>query len=736
MNRGQLTTVAIGTAAVIFLLLAGPMLLGQVYVADDLGEFHLPLRAFYAQQLTHGEPFDWCPNLYCGFYLTGEGQVGVYHPLHLLLYHTMPLSIAFDLECWLSYPIMFAGMVLFLLRRRIRFAAAILGAIAFTFGSFNFLHFIHPNAVAVIAHLPWLLWAIDVMLCSTPTRHRGLAFCSLAALTASQWLLGYPQYVFFSLIVEVAYVLFLQINFPGLLKQNIQQSIKFVLWWLTAIVIGTLIAGVQLLPTFDALQHSVRQTPAMQLPDSGSFHPLNLIQLVGPYLFTTRVVGQNTHELAFYIGAIPLVLAILGVWKGLKTERYRPIVTATLVMALCSLFWAFGTYGPFSWLQTNVPLLNKFRLPCRAIVIFQLATAVLTAVGFSILLSQQIKAQKSSAMNAGLSRLWLLVPGSIVFAVTAPLLWPQYVATWPYLIVGPALIALAVGLVEALSRGSRWALAAMIIFAGVDLIAYGMNYAILGQTMTLNEFIQTTDVPPGKPNCRVALDLLAGTQFAPGQGSIRIGNRILLTGWKRADGYAGLEPSRRLDYREPAALQLAGVGWMSQISSQSNAWISLPPYQPRAWLVTKAVVSNSPVRELQQISIAEAALVDSPLELPTGRPGKVRTLKEQPGEFLFETDTNTQQLLVINESYHPGWQATIDGQIALILRVNGDFQGLVVPAGAHEIRLQFSPESLKFGRIASGCGLGLLVAALLLATGQNRRLSFPPSTSSPPAHQL
>src|SRR5262245_49292501 len=71
--------------------LAWPMLCGRVYTADDLGAFHLPLRSFYADQLVRGEPFDWCPDLYCGFYLTGEGQVGTYHPLHVLLYRVFPL---------------------------------------------------------------------------------------------------------------------------------------------------------------------------------------------------------------------------------------------------------------------------------------------------------------------------------------------------------------------------------------------------------------------------------------------------------------------------------------------------------------------------------------------------------------------------------------------------------------------------------------------------------------------
>ncbi len=134
--------------------LAGPFFVGLVYTADDLGAFHLPLRDFYARQLAAGEPFDWMPSLYCGFNVTGEGQLGAYHPLHLLLYHCLPLGAAFDWELLLSYPCLLAGTYL-LLRRLVRQPdAALLGAMTFTFSGFCLLHFVHPNAVAIVAHHP------------------------------------------------------------------------------------------------------------------------------------------------------------------------------------------------------------------------------------------------------------------------------------------------------------------------------------------------------------------------------------------------------------------------------------------------------------------------------------------------------------------------------------------------------------------------------------------------------
>ncbi|MCD4728081.1 MAG: hypothetical protein K8R46_10490, partial [Pirellulales bacterium] len=205
----NLTAWTLLAGLLLFAVLAGPFFAGRVYTADDLGAFHLPVRAFYAEQIARGEAHDWMPALYSGFYLTGEGQAGVYHPLHQLLYRLLPLRAALGWEYLLSYPLMMLGTWLLLRRRIGRGGGAALGALLFTFSSFNLLHFVHPNAVAVIAHIPWLLWAIDVVLLDARRRKIALATALIALLTGSQLLLGYPQFVWLSLLTEIAYAVFL-----------------------------------------------------------------------------------------------------------------------------------------------------------------------------------------------------------------------------------------------------------------------------------------------------------------------------------------------------------------------------------------------------------------------------------------------------------------------------------------------------------------------------------------------
>lgn len=60
-------------------------------------------------------------------------------------------------------------------------------------------------------------------------------------------------------------------------------------------------------------------------------------------------------------------------------------------------------------------------------------------------------------------------------------------------------------------------------------------------------------------------------------------------------------------------------------------------------------------------------------------------------DILVRTDCPLEGLLVLRDSWYPGWVAFIDGKRAPILRVNGCFRGLIVPAGEHKIRFAYRP---------------------------------------------
>ena len=46
---------------------------------------------------------------------------------------------------------------------------------------------------------------------------------------------------------------------------------------------------------------------------------------------------------------------------------------------------------------------------------------------------------------------------------------------------------------------------------------------------------------------------------------------------------------------------------------------------------------------------------------------------------------------MLNDIWHPWWEATVDGKPAEILRANVMFRAVEVPPGAHVVRFTFHP---------------------------------------------
>lgn len=688
----------------LLIALAGPFLLGLIYVHDDLGAFHLPLRAFYASCLLFGERFDWMPHLFNGFYLTGEGQAGTYHPLHWILYRWLPFTTAFNLNILLSYPAMLAGSYCFLRRRVRRPDAALFGALLFTFSGFNLLHFAHMNAVAVVAHLPWLLWAIDIALRTHDRRRAVAAELLIVLLTASQLLLGYPQYVWYSLLAEITFGLLL---FAGtsLPKRRV--------WGLAfAGLLGLLIGSVQFLPTVDALFSSARRETDASFAGWGSLAPINLIQFVAPYVSSTRVAGQNTHELGLYLGAVPLLLVA---W--LLTPRAEPGCRRRFgwIAACCAggaLLLALGTYGPLHAVVSRLPLVGNFRFPCRAIVLVHGALAIAAAAAW-LDLSRRIEQQRVARWSL-LAPLWGLVGLSVVASLWAVLSWdPQYLASWPLIVTGPLLMGLAAFLISAAARGSHVALIAAALLAAVDLGVYGLSYSVYPHVTTFDRYLAQAELPPGTPHDRFAGDLVAVDESA-----LRLGDQALLAGFRRADGYLGLEPARRLDYEQRPALQLSGVRWVArtaiddvaQWTTTDDAWLEVADPLPRARCVSRSYYDLNPAAALSRVPLDQSAIVQHQLFLDGSTPAEVEIVTDRPGRIELRVEPPSKQLLVLSETFHRGWRAEINGRPAEVLRVNGDFLGCLVDRQTKQVSWTFRPASLRygwwmtfFGVVATGC---------------------------------
>ena len=75
-------------------------------------------------------------------------------------------------------------------------------------------------------------------------------------------------------------------------------------------------------------------------------------------------------------------------------------------------------------------------------------------------------------------------------------------------------------------------------------------------------------------------------------------------------------------------------------------------------------------------------------------------------------------VLVLADMWYPGWEATVDGNPAPVLAVDGVFRGVEVGQGAREVVFKYCPASFRIGVVVSLAGLALL---LLLAVLYRRK---------------
>src|SRR5262249_7451149 len=194
-------------AAALVAPLCWPILTGRIFSGADLPNFNLPVRYLYAEALRAGDSVLWTPALFSGFFIFGDGQTGMAHPFHVVLYRFARLWLAFGLEILTSYVFALAGARVLFGRIGFTLAGAWLGAIVFAFSGFNLLHISHMNGVAIVAHVPWVLAGTHVLMTSPERRVRAWAFAGIALLLGSELLLGYPHYVWMTMLAVGAFVI-------------------------------------------------------------------------------------------------------------------------------------------------------------------------------------------------------------------------------------------------------------------------------------------------------------------------------------------------------------------------------------------------------------------------------------------------------------------------------------------------------------------------------------------------
>jgi uncharacterized membrane protein YfhO len=95
--------------------------------------------------------------------------------------------------------------------------------------------------------------------------------------------------------------------------------------------------------------------------------------------------------------------------------------------------------------------------------------------------------------------------------------------------------------------------------------------------------------------------------------------------------------------------------------------------------------------------------------------GSVRLAAYRADEVELEATLRTPALVVLNDTFYPGWEATVDGVPAPIIRANYFARGVFAPAGAQQIIFRYRPWSYRLGLLVSLSACIVALASMLWA---------------------
>jgi uncharacterized membrane protein YfhO len=122
----------------------------------------------------------------------------------------------------------------------------------------------------------------------------------------------------------------------------------------------------------------------------------------------------------------------------------------------------------------------------------------------------------------------------------------------------------------------------------------------------------------------------------------------------------------------------------------------------------------------------ELALTESPPSSPlprsaSAKPGSAVIREYRSLKVTVDCRAEDDAVLVLGDSYYPGWKATLDGEPTEIFPVYYIFRGVVVPPGEHTVVFSYFPDSFRLGIAISSVALCANLIACMAYLVRSRR---------------
>ena len=680
----------------------------------DLCQLQIPRLEFFARSIHAGHLPLWNPHTWAGQPVLGSGQPGLLNPLNLLFTSVFPLSggeLSFSVLNWLFVVLhVLGGWFCYLFCRRIALGMipSLAGGLAFASTGF-FGTAPHLDMTSAAALTP-LIFLFALQLWNDGGIPRRAA--PLGLVLGLSWLTGHHEIPLINCyavllgslaIVAYRFVRKRRIDWPVAAGSAL------------AFCLALAISAVQTLPLVEFGRQAKRWV-GMPEPigwDTRVSYDVHALYSTPWHGLANFLVPPATGTVTWsnYVGVTILTLAILALIYSWASHHVRMLA----MLGSFAVLYALGGHTPFHRVLYEVlPMLDKARAPERGLYLAGFAISALAAIGSSVL---------ASGVAARRNVIWIAVLCSI----------PTTVGLANRAEYGAKSFAAGLALILILWNIAR---PAVSLSAGYVLIALVLLEVTTAQSYRL------ADLSSGHAVCATALrdyrGLDAKLKNDPSTGRVAAEWNQLMTdvgdlyGIDLLQSFVAAVPSNilRLELHTARTGQLFGVTY--RIASRAGLPDETPlgeyardvrlfhvkSAMPHAWIVHQTMPVEDD-RELRRaisdpkVDFTSTAVMLNQVPSLEQCPGPepVTVLRPNADTLILDTNVHCRGLLVLSDTFYPGWRAYVDGRLDPIVEVFGALRGVVVDRGNHRIEMRYQPASVYLGALLS---LAALIACSIL----------------------
>jgi len=747
-----------------------PLLEAQNPELDDPIYQHLPLRMLTVSLWRGRQVPLWNPYIFCGTPLLADGISLPFDPLIWTYLFFGPL-LGRGLTFFFQFLLAGVGMYLFLLRLGLRPYAAILGAVAFMFNAIFTTWMELRTLVGAMCWLPWVLFFLEGAL-----KRKSLTQAAFASLFLGFSILGgHLQYAFYGLAVALLYGLFRTGEYFWRTRAGKGLVVHLGLVGLV-ILLGLALGSVQIFPQMELTGQSQRspgQYRDINFLSPLSLFTFLMPEFYGSPIEGDYVGVLPRSFLALprgYIGAFAAVLALLGAFGR---EKKRAIFF-TLLGAITILFLILLAVGLGLLMVKIFPDFHALDAT-RLIIVYIFCASVLAAFGMEGLISPETKRSALSLLKFSLLILALLFlflffspyfegylsslgeEGTRLFLYLLQLK-AQYglVPLAPQIILPLSLAALGILLTILYLNhkiGLNFYKALIFILLAGELLYFGWRYSPYVPREYIYPPLRVLEALKPMPTERILGKDPPGAH--PVKGDMLIPNSALAYGFADIRGDESFYPERyfrfmrliagngasllgciHLSEHDSRLLDLLGVKYIltaeeleggkfqlvyeeekSPLRIYENKKVLPRAFVARDWKVTQD--KRALIRELGSghFEPGYLALLEEPAPFspppPSPENDKIEITRYQANLVEIFASLQSPGLLVLTDSYFPGWRAFVDGKEKKIYQVDYILRGIFLTSGAHQVRFIYKPRSFMMGAVLSAISL-LIMGAIWL----------------------